>query len=177
MCGMVMTERGQVLNRTSIFPLSVEDLNNPAIEDRKATFTGILEAKLKDKEQAIHGAKTPQQMKRLGQKWRSEETPEHVPHEEWKASELGSVASEGDKPTLPDLAEADDVDLNNYIAAKVMLPKDGHTFASGKVVQRARNPDGELVGKSSGNPLLDTSVYEVEFEDGSVERYRSESVV
>ena len=26
MCGMVMTERGQVLNRTSIFPLSVEDL-------------------------------------------------------------------------------------------------------------------------------------------------------
>ena len=48
-CGMVMTERGQVLNRTSIFPLSVEDLNNPAIEDRKSTFTGILEAKLKDK--------------------------------------------------------------------------------------------------------------------------------
>ena len=43
MCGMVMTERGQVLNRTSIFPLSVEDLNNPAIEDRKSTFTGILE--------------------------------------------------------------------------------------------------------------------------------------
>ena len=30
---------------------------------------------------------------------------------------------------FPDLAEADDVDLNNYIAAKVMLPKDGHTFA------------------------------------------------
>ena len=112
-------------------------------------------------------------MKRLRQKWRSEETPVHVPHEDWKASELGSVASEGDKPTLPDLAEADDVDLNNYIVAKVMLPKDGHTFASGKVVQRARNPDGELVGKSSGNPLLDTSVYEVEFEDGSVERYHA----
>ena len=81
MCGMVMTERGQVLNRTSIFPLSVEDLNNPAIEDRKSAFTGILEAKLKDKAQAIHGAKTPEQMKRLRQKWRSEETPVHVPHD------------------------------------------------------------------------------------------------
>ena len=30
-----------------------------------------------------------------------------------------------------------------------------------------------MIGKSSGNPLLDTSVYEVEFEDGSVERYHA----
>ena len=83
------------------------------------------------------------------------------------------MTTDGDKPEFPELAEADDFDLNNYIAAKVMLPKDGHTFASAKVVARARNPDGELIGKSNPNPLLDTSVYEVEFEDGSVERYHA----
>ena len=77
---------------------------------------------------------------RMSQKWRSEETPVHLPHEDWKALELGSVAFEGDKPTLPVLAEADDIDLKNCIAAKVMLPQDGHTFASGEVVCRARNP-------------------------------------
>ena len=73
------------------------------------------------------------------------------------------MTSDGDKPEFPELADADDLDLNNYIAAKVMLPKDGHTFASAKVVARARNPDGELIGRSNPNPLLDTSVYEVEF--------------
>ena len=28
-----------------------------------------------------------------------------------------------------------------------------------------------MIGKSNSNPLLDTSQYEVEFEDGSVEKY------
>ena len=54
------------------------------------------------------------------------------------------MTTDGAKPEFPELAEADDFDLNNYIAAKVMLPKDGHTFASAKVVARARNPEGEL---------------------------------
>ena len=30
-----------------------------------------------------------------------------------------------------------------------------------------------LIGKSNPNPLFDTSVYEVKFEDGSVERYNA----
>ena len=41
------------------------------------------------------------------------------------------------------------------------------------MIRRARDPNGELIGKSSGNPLLDSSVYEVEFEDGAVERYHA----
>ena len=73
---------------------------------------------------------------------------------------------------LPELAEADaeDFDFNSYIAAKVKLPVGGHTFANGQVVGRARDECGELIGKSHSNPMLDTSVYEVRFEDGAVER-------
>ena len=72
---------------------------------------------------------------------------------------------------MPELAEADDLDFNSYISAKVKLPVGGHTFANGKVIGRARDECGELIGKSHSNPLLDTSVYEVRFEDGAVERY------
>ena len=54
-----------------------------------------------------------------------------------------------------------------------MLPRDGHMFATGRVVRRVRNPDGELVGKTHSNPILDSSQYEVQFEDGSVDRYHA----
>ena len=76
----------------------------------------------------------------------------------------------------PELADACDFDLNKCISAKVMLPKDGFTFSSGKVVRRARDNNGELTGKTSHNPLLDSSVYEVEFEDGAVERHHANTI-
>ena len=43
----------------------------------------------------------------------------------------------------------------------------------GRVVRRARDSAGELIGKTNPNPLLDTSEYEVQFEDGAVERYHA----
>ena len=81
---------------------------------------------------------------------------------------MGTVAE--DEPP-PEIAEADDFDFNSYISAKVKLPVDGHTFANATVVRRARDECGELIGKSHGNPMMDTSLYEVRFEDGAVERY------
>ena len=55
----------------------------------------------------------------------------------------------------------------------VMLPRGGHTFANAIVMRRARDDNGELIGKGHSNPLLDSSVYEVQFEDGAVERYHA----
>ena len=54
-----------------------------------------------------------------------------------------------------------------------MLPRDGHTFAAGVVKKRSRDQEGELIGKTNYNPLLDSSTYEVQFEDGSVDRYHA----
>jgi hypothetical protein len=48
----------------------------------------------------------------------------------------------------------------SYITAKVKLPVGGHTFANAKVIG-GKNECGELIGKSSNNPMMDTSVYEV----------------
>ena len=67
--------------------------------------------------------------------------------------------------------DADDHDYNGYITAKVKIPVDGYKFATGTVKSRARNEMGELIGKSDPNPLMDSSYYEVEMEDGSLERY------
>ena len=98
-------------------------------------------------------------------------TPEFVEYEQCDPADLGfAIPKEDldpDKKPLEELLDADDMDYNAYVAAKVKLPKDGHTFATGKVIGRARDINGELIGKSNPNPLLDTSVFEVRMEDGS----------
>ena len=172
MCGMVMTETGQILHRTSVFPLKIEEVNSEGVARKKELFTNSLREKLKDKIECVKGANTPKELEELEKKWMFEDSPVHVPCEKWEAKELGFDLPE-EREDLPELADADDFDLNKYISAKVMLPKDGYTFASGKVVRRDKDDNGELIGKTSHNPLLDSSVYEVEFEDGAVERYHA----
>ena len=41
----------------------------------------------------------------------------------------------------------------------------------GKVKSRKRDSDGNPIGRSNSNPILDTRVYQVEFPDGDVAEY------
>ena len=66
---------------------------------------------------------------------------------------MGLPEPEEERKPWVELAEVDDfdqdgMDYNGYVTAKVMIPKDGHTFASGVVKRRARDETGELIGKS-----------------------------
>jgi len=173
MCGSVFTHKATTLERTSIFPLSVEDLNSDVVKKTKQVFMNVLTEKLKDRVKALAEGKppvSPEILEAQSEPWNDDEIPELVPYEEHHPNELGWDLPQ-DKPPLPEIAEADDYNLNTYVSAKVKLPRDGHTFATGRVVRRARDEFGELIGKSNDSPLLDSSVYEVEFEDGTVERY------
>ena len=91
---------------------------------------------------------------------------------------MGFLLPPDEKEELPEIAEVDGfeqdgLNYNGYIVSKVMLPRDGHTFAAGVVKKRSRDQEGELIGRTNSNPLLDSSMYEVQFEDGSVERYHA----
>ena len=65
--------------------------------------------------------------------------------------------------TLPPTPEAGD----NYVGARVRLPRGNDEEAMGRVVKRARGSDGETIGRANQNPILDTREYVVEFEDGT----------
>ena len=172
MCGIVLTEKTTRLDRTSIFPLTVEDLNSEPTKQKMAEFDATLKAKLKERAASM---KDPVELDaELVEKMLEEDTPKHVAYEEWEDFKMGITdVDPTKKEEIPDLVDADDLDFNKYLSAKVRIPQGGYTFANGKVVRRARDSNGELIGKSHSNPLLDTSVYEVELEDGSVERYNA----
>jgi hypothetical protein len=56
------------------------------------------------------------------------------------------------------------------INAEVLLSKDDST-AIAHVVRRAVDSNGKAIGKWDENPLLNTLVYECEFNDGTIKEY------
>jgi hypothetical protein len=71
------------------------------------------------------------------------------------------------------MPEADDWDAeayDQYITAKVLLPRDGQKVL-GHVTSHKRDAEGNPIGKAYDNPILDTRLYQVTFPDGNVAEY------
>jgi hypothetical protein len=175
MCSTVFTEKAQRLNRTSIVPLTVVELNDPDVQAAMRKWEETLASAMKERVKGLKEGKDPIQM---DDEWNL--TPDTVPYQHFTAEDMNYGPEELEvKQPWVDLKVADemteleqiDLDLNRYISAKVKVPQGGHNFAHGKVVGRARDECGELIGHSNNNPILDTTVYDVEIEDGSIERY------
>jgi hypothetical protein len=56
------------------------------------------------------------------------------------------------------------------ITAEVLLSKDDST-ALARVIRRAANSNGKVIGEWDSNPILNTLVYECEFNDGTIKEY------
>ena len=79
-----------------------------------------------------------------------------------------------DKYKIPD---ADDFpEYDKYLNAEVILPRDGERFQSATVIRRATRSDGRSIGGYNSNPILDTRIYEVMFNDGSVQEYAANRI-
>ena len=155
LCARILTEKGTLVNRTSVFPLTDEENRSEAVSIQKATFEITLKNSLGRRYVLARDADSSE----------DEETPEFQEYEPILDQE----------PKIEPLHEADDVQvetLDKYISARVFIPQ-GDKMSYGTVTRRKRDHDGELIGKSNNNPLLDTSLYEVAFDSGEVEAYHA----
>ena len=154
-CARILTEKGKFVSRTSVFPLTSEETRSDTIRDRQKQFEESLKKALGNRFALAKDVLSDEE----------EETPVLMDYE---------PVEEGD-PT-PELAqEADEVQheaFDKYISSRVCIPQ-GDSMVYGTVKRRKRDQDGELIGRSNKNPLLDTSVYEVEFDTGDTEAYHA----
>ena len=56
---------------------------------------------------------------------------------------------------------------DNYVNASLMLPR-SNSLARGTVIGQKRNARGDPIGNTNTNPIMDSRVYRVEFDDGDV---------
>jgi len=76
-----------------------------------------------------------------------------------------------DIPELDDIVK-DDITLgedtyDGLIGAEIHMPGHDGSFTKGKVIKRVKVNDGKAISRHHTNPLMDTSEYKVELEDGS----------
>lgn len=74
------------------------------------------------------------------------------------------------QPPKPEADETEFETFDKYIGAEFLVNDNGDTVAA-KVTKRARDNDGNPIGKKHTNPLLDTREYECTLGDGTVFRY------
>lgn len=156
MCSKILTSKGTVRVHSSVFPMTVEDRNSDVVKQKITEYEAELSAKLRERtaglEPIIEQVEVDEDF----------ETPEYdVYHDE-------SGQKEHEMP------EADDIDFeafDKYISANVMLPDSDGVLQRATVKRRKRDEDGNLIGHSHRNPILDTGLYDVEFEDGSFHTY------
>ena len=63
------------------------------------------------------------------------------------------------------LPDPDPLPTHNYVNANVMLPL-GDSLSRGRVVERKRDAEGNVMGNANDNPIRDTRQYVVKFDSG-----------
>jgi hypothetical protein len=102
-----------------------------------------------------------------------DENGELVIDDDWRDPEFDPTFMEEFGTTIndPKLKDADkdftpDLYDDTYLNMELALPREGAEVQFGRVVKRLRDKDGLPIGTANDNPILDTHMYEVEFQDG-----------
>ena len=144
----VLVRSGHIIPMTTLRPLTVEEKHS-AVEIRKRDeFDRIIRNKLGDSVNIMD------------------------PEEVEPNPKLGDTLEpyEDDEETMRTIPELDNNVYDEYISAELQLPHN-ESMQRAKVVGRHRDQDGRTIGCHNDNPILDTRVYDVEFNDGSIKQY------
>jgi hypothetical protein len=159
LCAAVCNERLIEFHRTSVFPLSQEDKLNPKVQKKVEAFDKAMAANL-DKRYAYKNSKW-----KLNKDYIPEELEASIFYDDEKVTpkmfrQLSIDSDDNSALSTSPLPDAEDIEIgyNNYVSAKVSIPVNGYQFSNGVVKRRARDANGELIGKANPNPLLDTLV-------------------
>jgi hypothetical protein len=160
MAQWVLTSRGTVVPRRSQRPLKVDEVHSEVEQKKREIFDQLIERRWGT---SINGP-----------------TSEESSYDAMEESNFEEYSDDAEEPRrIPDIEDSVDATgryLNQQPAYDRLLNSEvslqlGDRTATGKVTNRATNPDGTEVGRYDDNPFLNTVVYDVEFDDGQVKEY------
>ena len=76
---------------------------------------------------------------------------------------------------MPEAERYDEESFDKLLSVHVLLPR-GEGVEHGQVIGRKCDQDGCPIGQSNANPLMNTRVYEVEFQDGYIQEYLANTI-
>jgi hypothetical protein len=159
MAQWILKANGNVIPRRSSRPLKVDEIHSATEMKKRETFDGLIERRWGT---SINPPKPTDDVEDLDTK----EFEEHEDEDESKRI----------IPDIEDVVDANGKLLNQQPAYDRILHSEvslqlGENMAVGKVTKRAIGPDGTIAGTYDENPMLNTMIYEVEFNDGQLKEY------
>ena len=164
MCYFVLTKAGQVLSRTTVQHVTDEDLK---AEETRKTFDELdisIESKLDDSKYLMRNPRMTDILfeEDIDEEFEGIDLPEPVQ----PRLQAGDVDSQS----------CEESSYDQYVGAELILePGPEGNPRRGTVLKRARNSDGELIGRGHGNPILDTRRYVVDIE-GQHQEYAANQI-
>ena len=81
-----------------------------------------------------------------------------------------------EEATQPEQDDYTPETFDGYLTAEVMIPRGGEVLKA-QVISRKRDSQGNPVGRANSNPILDTRVYEVEFEEDGARKFYAANLI
>ena len=166
LCYWILTEKGQILSRTTVQHVTREEVQNPGIQQAIREYHTTLY-------QIIGAEEFVSDMDGFSD-FVNDDVDAGATEDEDVLEWMGSYLGPQDTKDIDEIvdhsdarAQADTYDA--FIGAEVALPDKVGGKAMGRVVKRVRDNDGNPVGTATNNPITNTSRYEVEFPDGHSE--------
>jgi hypothetical protein len=155
MAAKILKQNGQTVVRSTVRPLTEDEMKNPDMKKKRDAFDVEIES-------------------RLG---KGVKPDDYIDDPDVEVSLLEPYGDDykGDQPTMMNIDDFDANTYDQYVGADVSLPR-GDSLVSGRVTGQKRNHDGMLRGKANANPILDTRTYNVHFPDGSELEYAANTI-
>ena len=164
-CYNILTSNGECKVRSSVIPVPPEDFKISTVQEQMSRFTTSVEQHIGNKRQALYNDNRP-----FGIYYTA--FGDHYESDEVAPSFYADQASLPDQLPPKSFNEPYLEEMDIYIGTQVVIPaKEGEVPILGTVKQQKRDKNGEVVGVSNPNPILDNAVYEIEFADGNITEY------
>ena len=177
LASLILTEKGKVKTRSTISPISPDELKSTEFLRRQQEFTTEMESHVGNFSKAtttsvdVFNENDPYAL--------LFELDDAMDEEEIEPYEVDDAGNPIQVPSAENFNSSDAPFMeaqDAHIGLHVSLPSQGEIM-HGVVKERIRNPDGTLKGTSNQNPILDTREYRVEFGDGSYQDYSANVLV
>ena len=167
----VINSNAEILARSTVIKLSDEDKSKHDMKQKINSLNESIRLKLGTYEKANLDDVSQEQLEIYRHLFEGDDDPH--PNENIDLVER-SVIPEADNEAYNDsLSE----ELNDrYLGLNVLLPQGGK-LQEAKVVSRKRTHDGKmLTGQEHSNPILDSRIYNVEFPDGGIGEFTTNTI-
>ena len=168
LCYCLITDSGKIISKTSVEHVTRDDYLQEDLKKEIDEFNGRLEQCLSEENFVIEGDGNFDSM--------------YLDDIDDDDNNAGVAANQGITPTeeeygdmlAEELPEANDEEaMDKYLSAELCLDLGTNNERHGHVCKRLRGLHGEPIGRAHPNPLFDTREYEIEFTDGTREKYQA----